>query len=66
MKVEMLLYMETQDDDEPLSKEQWRRELHSIVKDICNRINKKHSTYLKNADGEFAIDEKGEYIWKVE
>lgn len=58
--------METQDDDEPMRKEQWKKELHAIVKDVCNYINKKHSTYIKNADGEFAYNEKGQYEWKVE
>ena len=63
MKIEMLLYMETEDDDEPLTKEKWEKELHSIVKEVCSHINKKHSTYVKNADGEVAFNKKGSYEW---
>lgn len=65
MKIEMLFYMETEDDDEPMTKEQWKKELHSIVNEVSHHINKKHGAYVKNADGESSMEHEGEYEYKA-
>ena len=51
--------MDKEDDDEPMTEEEWKKEVRDIVKDICKYINKKHSTYVKNADGEFSFESEG-------
>lgn len=61
MKIEMLLYMETEDDDEPLTKEQWNKELNDIIMDVSDYINRKHCSYVKNADGEHSFEYEGSY-----
>jgi len=61
MIVEMRFWMETEDDDEPMTEEQWKKELESIVGDVSKHINKNHATYVKNADGEFATENMGTF-----
>jgi len=64
MQIEMLLYMDTEDDDEPMTDEQWDGELNEILIEVVNYIKKRHKTYVKNIDGEFATDKEGTYEFK--
>ena len=61
MKIEMLFMMETEDDDEPLTMEQWRKEMSEIIKDVKLYMEKKHRTYIRNIDGEYCLEQDGEY-----
>jgi len=60
MKIQMLFAMNTEDDDEPLTREQWKKELNDIVKDIERYINRKQSTFVKEAVGEYILEGAGE------
>lgn len=64
MELQMLLSMVTEDDDEPLTRKQWMKEMDDILVDVCNHINREHSTYVKKADGEYAFEDEGKYLWK--
>lgn len=64
MQIEMLLFMETEDDDEPLTDEQWDMELNEILIDTVNHIKRRHKTYVKNIDGEFATEKEGCFDFK--
>lgn len=64
MKIEMRLFMETVDDDEPLTEEQWKKELHSITQQITYQIEKDFKAFVKNVDGEVALESEGQWIWK--
>ena len=64
MNIEMLLFMETEDDDEPMTDEQWDGELNEILIEVVNYIKKRHKTYVKNIDGEFATEKEGCFKFK--
>ena len=64
MNIEMLLFMETEDDDEPMTDKQWEDELYEILLDTVAHIKRKHKTYVKNVDGEVATEKEGQYDYK--
>ena len=55
--------METEDDDEPLTDSQWNKELMGIIKSISWYINREHSTFVKNADGEHITEHDGTFTF---
>lgn len=56
--------MDTEDDGELMTDEEWRKELHAIVWDVSEYLNRTHGAYVKNADGEVSLDTEGHYEFK--
>ena len=65
MKFEMLISAETVDDDsDTMTDEEWKEELGGIIESLCLYINRRYRQYVKNAEGEVALEGEGHYEWE--